>query len=115
LNNEIGKKHNAISGLVWSAEVRRKRQEGSMFIVLTYDINQKRVAKVMKICRKYLIHVQKSVFEGMLTEAELRRLKGDLIRAIDVDADSICIYQMESLRYTSKEQIGIVGQNEHII
>lgn len=34
-----------------------------MYIILTYDVGSKRVEKVLKICRKYLVHVQKSVFE----------------------------------------------------
>ena len=46
-----------------------------MFVVLSYDINQKRVNKVLKVCRKYLVHVQKSVFEGTITEAKLNSLK----------------------------------------
>lgn len=86
-----------------------------MFIILAYDINQKRVGKVLKICRKYLSHVQKSVFEGMITESRLRRLKTELERVIDTDEDTICIYCMDSLRYMSKEQIGVIEKVSHII
>ena len=39
-----------------------------MLVIVTYDISVKRVAKVMKICRKYLAHVQKSVFVGMICD-----------------------------------------------
>ena len=46
-----------------------------MFVIVTYDVNVKRNNKVLKICRKYLVHVQKSVFEGNITEAKLRKLK----------------------------------------
>ena len=46
-----------------------------MFIILAYDIHTKRASKVLKICRKYMMHVQKSVFEGDLTEAKLKKLK----------------------------------------
>lgn len=46
-----------------------------MYVVLTYDVNEKRVQKAMKVCRKYLVHVQKSVFEGNITEAKLKKLK----------------------------------------
>ncbi len=86
-----------------------------MFIVLAYDINQKRVGKVLKICRKYLSHVQKSVFEGVITEAKLRHLKNELKQAIVPEEDSICIYSLESSRYMIKEQIGHVHDNSHII
>lgn len=86
-----------------------------MFVILSYDINQKRVAKVLKICRKYLAHVHKSVFEGKLTESQLKRLKGELGNVIDTDTDSICIYKFESVKYADKEQIGVVEQISNII
>ena len=86
-----------------------------MFVILSYDIKQKRVGKVMKICRKYLSHIHKSVFEGMLTEAELNRLKRELDRTINTDEDSICLYRMESMRYAMKEQIGVVENFSNII
>ena len=38
-----------------------------MYVILVYDINQKQVGRALKICRKYLMHVQKSVFEGNIT------------------------------------------------
>lgn len=46
-----------------------------MYVILTYDVGAKRVSKVMKICRKYMVHVQKSVFEGNVTEAKLENLR----------------------------------------
>ena len=44
-----------------------------MFVILTYDVRQKRHSKTRKICKKYLYHVQKSVFEGYLTERQLKK------------------------------------------
>lgn len=86
-----------------------------MFVILSYDINAKRVGKVLKICRKYLVHVQKSVFEGNLTESELNRLKKELQKVIFTDEDAICIYRMDSVKYARKEQIGVMEENRHII
>ena len=86
-----------------------------MYIILSYDVSQKRVGKVMKICRKYLTHVQRSVFEGTLTEAEVNRLKRELDKIIDVEEDSVCIYRMDSLRFTQKEQIGVIQHFSNII
>lgn len=86
-----------------------------MFVILSYDINQKRVGKAMKICRKYLVHVQRSVFEGTITEAKLKSLKRELENVIDTDVDSICIYEMESVKYTGKEQIGLIQTFTNII
>lgn len=86
-----------------------------MFVIVTYDISTKRVAKVMKICRKYLNHVQKSVFEGMVTEAKLNKLKSEIGSIIDYRQDRVCIYKLSNLKYTSKEQIGVIKRNDNII
>ena len=53
-----------------------------MFVVLTYDVGVKRVSKVLKTCRKYMVHVQKSVFEGNISEAKLEKLKRELKKII---------------------------------
>lgn len=86
-----------------------------MYVILTYDINAKRVAKAMKICRKYLKHVQKSVFEGTVTEATLRCLRSELEKCIDSKQDQISIYEFESLKYTHKEIIGVFCDNGNVI
>ena len=86
-----------------------------MYVILVYDINQKRVGKALKICRKYLMHVQKSVFEGKITETKLRALKKELEQLIDIKFDSVIIYCMDSVKYTKKEQIGTVWSTSNII
>lgn len=86
-----------------------------MFVIVTYDVATKRVAKVMKTCRKYLTHVQRSVFEGMITEGKLNRLKGELDHLIVYTEDEICIYKIDNLKFTSKEQIGAVKSNDNIL
>ena len=86
-----------------------------MFVILTYDVAVKRVAKIMKICRKYLTHVQKSVFEGMITEGKLNQLKWELTSKIVCTEDEICIYIIESLKYSSKERIGKEKLNDNIL
>ena len=55
----------------------------SMNVILVYDVNHKRVNKIMKICRKYLIRVQNSVFEGSITESKLNKLKEEIRKNID--------------------------------
>ena len=63
-----------------------------MFVIEVYDVNQKRVAKVLKISRKYLYWVQNSVLEGEITEAYFRMLKAELARTINNEEDSIIFY-----------------------
>ena len=86
-----------------------------MFVILTYDVNSKRVGKALKICRKYLSHVQKSVFEGNIPEGKLRKLQKELQRVILIEEDTICIYRMDSVKYARKEQIGKIEEFGHII
>lgn len=86
-----------------------------MFVILTYDVNAKRVHKIAKICRKYLTHIQRSVFEGMITESKLNHLKSELKNQIYSAEDQICIYKIESLKFTSKEEIGVMKSKSNII
>jgi len=86
-----------------------------MFIIFTYDVNRKRVKKVMTICRKYLNHRQNSVFEGYITEAKLNRLKQEVEKVIDTNKDSVCIYKLGSTKYASIEQIGMSKVFDNII
>ena len=86
-----------------------------MFVIVTYDVNVKRNNKVLKICRKYLVHVQKSVFEGNITEAKLRKLKSELKRTTKTDEDSVINYRFDSLKYSSKEVLGEYSPEEHFL
>lgn len=52
------------------------------------------MAKTMKVCRRYLTHVQKSVFEGDLTEGKLVLLKKDLSKVFDKERDFIIVYAL---------------------
>lgn len=88
---------------------------GTMFVILVYDINKKRVGKVLKICRKYLVHVQRSVFEGNITEVKLRNLKKELKRNICAEEDTIFIYSTDYLRYLGKQSIGKMENLSNII
>ena len=86
-----------------------------MYVILVYDINQKRVGKALKICRKYLTHIQRSAFEGNITESKLHALQEELGRLIDTQIDSVIIYRLDSVKYAKKEQVGIVQSTSNII
>lgn len=86
-----------------------------MYVILVYDVRKKRVQKVMKVCRKYLHHLQNSVFEGNITESKLKKLKVELEKIVDFKTDSICVFKLESTKFVFKEQIGVIPQYENII
>ena len=58
------------------------------------------------IVHPYCAHV----FEGRLTERELRRLKREIKRVIDPDHDSVRIYRLDSAGFAAKYDIGQVMQ-----
>ena len=49
-----------------------------MYIICTYDVKSKNCPKFMKLLRRYLFHVQESVFEGELTPAAYKKLTKEL-------------------------------------
>lgn len=82
-----------------------------MYIILVYDIvmdkqGSKVSRHVFKICKKYLTHVQNSVFEGELTKAQLARLRSELNRWIRKDVDSVIIFKNRNKNWLDKEFIG---------
>lgn len=85
-----------------------------MFVILVYDVNVKRVSKVLKTARKYLHWVQNSVLEGEISKANYQKLKTELRRIINIKEDSIIIYVFRTLQYSSRETMGVKKGGEEI-
>ncbi|KGN99889.1 CRISPR-associated protein Cas2 [Porphyromonas macacae] len=77
-----------------------------MYVILVYDVGEKRVAKMLKLCRKYLNWIQNSVFEGELSEVKLLELKSLAKDFMDNDEDSLIIFSSRQERWLEKEIIG---------
>jgi len=77
-----------------------------MYVILVYDINEKRVGKMLKLCRKYLNWIQNSVFEGEITEVKLKELIIKAKQIMDVDIDSLIIFKSRDERWLEKEVVG---------
>ncbi len=78
-----------------------------MYVIIVYDIDVKRVAKVCKYLRQHLNWVQNSVFEGELTKAQYARVESGLLGIIDENQDSVLVYQMRNEKWMDKQVIGI--------
>ena len=70
------------------------------------EAGKNRVAKVFKVCKKYLNHHQKSVFRGEITPSNLLKLRKELLEVIDQDVDAITIVKLPSASSFEEEQIG---------
>lgn len=77
-----------------------------MYVILVYDCGEKRVAKMLKLCRKYLNWIQNSVFEGEITLARLLELKIKAKVIMDTDYDSLIIFKSREERWLEKEVLG---------
>ena len=79
-----------------------------MFVILYYDVGEKRCSKMLKICRKYLQWVQNSVFEGEISVASLEKLNYEINEIIKPEeGDSVIIYKFRTKRYTERVVFGI--------
>jgi CRISPR-associated protein Cas2 len=71
------------------------------------EIGKNRVAKVFKICKKYLNHHQKSVFRGEISSADFMILKKELESVIDKNIDKITFVKIKSKNVFEVENLGI--------
>lgn len=77
-----------------------------MYIILVYDIEEKKVGKMLKLCRRYLNWIQNSVFEGEITEVKLKTLLQEAKGIMDADVDSIIIFKTRQEKWLEKTVIG---------
>lgn len=77
-----------------------------MYVILVYDFVEKRVNKMLKLCRKYLNWIQNSVFEGEISEARLKELLMQSDKFMKKDEDSIIIFNTLSQISMEKRIIG---------
>jgi CRISPR-associated protein Cas2 len=77
-----------------------------MYVILVYDMGEKRVGKMLKHCRKYLNWIQNSVFEGEITEVKLKEMVFDAKKIMKEEEDSLIIFKSRSERWLDKEVIG---------
>ncbi|HAF69780.1 MAG: CRISPR-associated endoribonuclease Cas2 [Acetothermia bacterium 64_32] len=78
-----------------------------MYVIMAYDVNVERVAKVLKVGRRYLTWVQNSVLEGELTFSQYERLKTEVKKVIEEEEDSVLFYLLRSERSLEREQLGM--------
>lgn len=77
------------------------------YVILVYDIGENRVGKVFKICKKYLVPFQKSVFRGEITPANLIKLRSELQKVIDKKVDFVALFKMTGDYVFDEEIIGV--------
>lgn len=77
-----------------------------MFVILTYDVGEKRVNRVRKLVKKYLIWTQNSVFEGNITESKLHKCLAEISKILDKQEDSLYVYRINNPKNILKDIVG---------
>ena len=88
-----------------------KKQINYNYVFLFYDVEEKRVNKVSKKCKKYLNHWQKSVFRGPLTNSEILELENELKHLIDKNKDFISIIKIMDFKTIGETTLGRIKNN----
>jgi len=77
-----------------------------MYIIAVYDVGEKRVGKMLKLCRRYLNWIQNSVLEGEITTAQLEKFKFEANAIMDEETDSLIIFKTRQEKWLDKEIVG---------
>lgn len=77
-----------------------------MYVIAVYDVGEKRVGKMLKLCRRYLNWIQNSVLEGEITTAQLEKFKFEANAIMDEETDSLIIFKTRQEKWLDKEIVG---------
>ena len=77
-----------------------------MYVILVYDVESKKCGKMLKLCRQYLNWIQNSVFEGDITEVNLKQLIHKAEDIMDKTKDSVIIFNNKNTDWLNKRVIG---------
>ena len=76
-----------------------------MYVVVVYDMEAERTQKMLKFLRRYLTHVQNSVFEGDVTKGDLQEIRG-YVDDILKEGESVIIYELSSENLVNRTVYG---------
>jgi CRISPR-associated protein Cas2 len=90
--------------------------EGEMLTLVAYDISDnKRLARVAKICEDYGVRVQYSVFECRLEETEFEEFWLELLDRIDEREDRLVAYKIDARSAKQTLTAGMMVCSEKVV
>lgn len=75
-----------------------------MFVLITYDVVEKRTEVFRRMLSRYLTHEQNSVFSGRLGEADLRTLRQEISDA-SVEGDRYLVITAKNVHNVNCERL----------
>lgn len=92
----------------WNTQ--EKTYSKKIFVLIIYDIiDNRRRTKFAKMLNGFGFRVQKSAFEALLEETQLKKLENEIPKYINTNEDSIRIYKM-----TGYGEVKLYGQNTKV-
>jgi len=76
-----------------------------VYVVAVYDVEADRTRLFLNFLRRYLTHVQNSVFEGEITEGDLAEIKQELESMLK-SGESVIVYRMSTEQYVTRTVYG---------
>lgn len=78
-----------------------------MYVIVVYDTAVQRNSQILRTCRQYLHHVQRSVFEGELSAAQLKRFRAAVEGVIDASYDHVLMYSFPPGTTPQRQEWGV--------
>jgi CRISPR-associated protein Cas2 len=78
-----------------------------VYVLVVYDTAVQRNPQILRVCRQYLHHVQRSVFEGELSVAQLRRFRAAVQNVIDREYDNVLVYSFPPGTTAQRQEWGV--------
>ena len=75
------------------------------YVIAVYDVAVERNAKALRLFRRYLRHVQNSVFEGELSPAQLAELESAADALLEGN-DAVVLYALRTQAYSERRSLG---------
>jgi CRISPR-associated protein Cas2 len=72
-----------------------------VYVLVVYDVEADRTRIFLKLCRRYLTHVQNSVLEGEISAGDLERLRGEIEERLK-PGESVIVYELSSEKYVDR-------------
>ena len=76
-----------------------------VYVVIVYDVQADRTRILLKFLRRYLTHVQNSVFEGQVTEGDLERIRNGIEERLE-PSESTIVYELSSEKLLDRTVFG---------
>lgn len=76
-----------------------------VYVIVVYDMQADRTHLALNFLRRYLTHVQNSVFEGEVTKGDLETIENRLDSLLKPDESTI-VYEMSSEKLLTRSVFG---------